>query len=242
MASEVVGLGCAEDRVRIHHLGVDLEKWPFRPRSWSPGQPLKVLIAGTFTEKKGIPYAIRALGRLRQEIGLEVTVIGDARPESAESLAQKREILAAIESSGLGGNVRLLGFQPHTVLVDEAYRHHLFLAPSVTATDGATEGGAPVTIIEMAASGMLVVSTRHCDIPEVIRDGETGFLAAERDVGGLTDGLLRLVDRSRSWPDILAAGRARVESEFNARIQGQRLAAIYASVAREALPPRAWHE
>jgi colanic acid/amylovoran biosynthesis glycosyltransferase len=241
MAREVVRLGCPEDRVRIHHLGVALETWPFQPRRWSPGHKLKVLIAATFTEKKGIPYAIRALSKLRQHVELEVTLIGDARPESAESRAQKREILSAIESQGLGGVVRLLGYRPHSVLIDEAYRHHLFLSPSVTAADGATEGGAPVAIVEMAASGMPIVSTRHCDIPEVIVDGRTGFLAEERDVEGLTDCLLRMVSQWQRWPEMLAAGRARVEAEFDAHVQGQRLATLYESLATGAQPRRISH-
>ena len=64
-------------------------------------------------------------------------------------------------------------------------KHDVFLAPSVTASNGDTEGGAPVAIIEMAASGMPIVSTRHCDIPSVVLDGVTGLLAAERDSEGL---------------------------------------------------------
>jgi len=75
----------------------------------------------------------------------------------------------------------MLGFQPHAILFEEAYKNHIFLSPSVTALDGDTEGGAPVTIIEMAATGMPIISTKHCDIPEVIKDGVTGFLANERD-------------------------------------------------------------
>ncbi len=52
-------------------------------------------------------------------------------------------------------------------------RHHLFLSPSVTAPDGDSEGGAPVSIIEAAATGMPVVSTTHCDIPQAVDDGVT---------------------------------------------------------------------
>ncbi len=70
-----------------------------------------------------------------------------------------------------------MGYQPHSTLFAEAYRHHIFLSPSVTASTGDTEGGAPVSLIEMAATGMLIVSTTHCDIPEVIKHGVTGLLA-----------------------------------------------------------------
>ena len=73
--------------------------------------------------------------------------------------------------------MRLLGYVSRETLREEAYEHDVFLAPSVTASNGDTEGGAPVAIIEMSASGMPIVSTNHCDIPSVVLDGVTGLLA-----------------------------------------------------------------
>ncbi|HUF21870.1 MAG TPA: glycosyltransferase [Burkholderiales bacterium] len=230
MRRSIVDLGCADDKVRVHHLGVRLDQLPFRSRSLAEGEPLRVLIASAFTEKKGIPFAMEALGRLRDEIRFEVTVIGDARG-SDESRAEKQKILDAIGRHGLQARVRLLGFQPYEVLLREMYGHHLLLAPSVTAADGDTEGGAPVTLIEAAATGMVVVSSRHCDIPNVVLDTQTGYLANERDVDGLAAALRTAVDESARWQEMLARGRARVESEFDAVRQGQRLAAIYGELA-----------
>ncbi len=231
MARCVVGIGCPVEKVRVHHLGVRLERLPFLARRWHPTEKLRVLIAATFTEKKGIPYALEALARLQHAVDLEITVIGDARQEVTESRMQKEKILAVINERGLASKVRLLGYQSHSRLIEEAYAHHLFLSPSVTAEDGATEGGAPVSIIEMAASGMLIVSSRHCDIPEVVLDGETGFLAEERDVDGLYDCLLKAIRDPDQWPQLLAAGRRHVESEFNALEQGVRLAEHYERVS-----------
>jgi colanic acid/amylovoran biosynthesis glycosyltransferase len=190
-----------------------------------------VLIAATFTEKKGIPYALQALGRLQHEVDLEVTIVGGAREELAEGREQKKQILGVIEAEGLAARVRLLGFQPHARVVSEAYDHHLFLSPSVTAADGGTEGGAPVAIIEMAATGMLIVSSRHCDIPEVIADGRTGLLADERDVDELFGCLVHAIRHPDEWPAMLAAGRRHIEAEFNAQNQGLRLAALYEGIA-----------
>ena len=229
MASELEALGCPAARIAVHRLGVDVERIEYRPRRWSPGEPLRVLIAASFREKKGIPYAIQALGRLGPDVPLEVTVIGDAnrQPGSAE---EKAKILDAVRAHGLEPVVRFLGFQPHDVLVAEAYRHHVFLSPSVTAADGDTEGGAPVSLIDMAASGMPVVSTRHCDIPEVVIDGVNAALAEERDVDGLVAALRSLLDAHAGWADRLQRGRAHIESRFEARAQGRALQDRYASV------------
>jgi len=230
MARCIVEIGCPEHKIRVHHLGVRLDRLQFRPRQWRAGERLRVLIAATFTEKKGIPYALEALGRLRGHADLDITIIGDAQ-ENEEGRAEKAKILAAVDKHGLSRQVRMLGYQPHASMIGEAYQHHLFLAPSVTSRDGGTEGGAPVSLIEMAATGMFVVSSRHCDIPEVILDGRTGFLAAERDVDGLVDCLLRAVRQPHSWGEFLNRGRAHVESEFNAVVQGARLADIYERAA-----------
>lgn len=230
MAQCIRGLGCPREKIRVHHLGVRVEEIPFRPRVWNPGEPLRVLIAASFREKKGIPYALQALGRLQEDLCLEATIIGDAGGE-ARSQAEKRAILEVIDRYKLQPRIRLLGYQPYATLFEEAYRHHLFLSPSVTAADGDTEGGAPVTIIEMLATGMPVISTAHCDIPEVVEHGVSGLLAEERDVDGLVRHLRWMVAHPGAWRAMAEAGRRRVEAEFNARIQGQRLAAIYRELA-----------
>ncbi len=226
MAECVVELGCPEHKVRVQRLGIDVENIAFRPRVWDGTGPLRFLIASSFREKKGIPYALEALGVLGQKIPFQVTIIGDAS-DKPRSRREKERILATIEKHNLGSRIRMLGYQPYSVLLEEAYRHHIFLSPSVTASDGDTEGGAPISIIEMCASGMPVVSTRHCDIPSVIRDGVTGLLADERDVDGLVRNLSWLIEHPALWEKMLLAAREHIKSEFDARVQGEKLAEIY---------------
>ena len=231
MARAIEALGCPRAKIRVHHLGVPVDDIAYAPRVLRPGEPLRVLIAASFREKKGVPIALEAVARARRTTPIEVTVIGDAGREPAHA-AEKARILETIARHGLGGSVRLLGYQPHDVLFEEAYRHHVFLSPSVTAADGDTEGGAPVAIVEMAATGMPIVSSRHCDIPEVVRDGETGLLADERDAGQLAAHLVRLAADPAAWRPMLDAGRRHIEREYDARRQGERLAAVYASLVR----------
>jgi colanic acid/amylovoran biosynthesis glycosyltransferase len=226
MAASVERLGCPRDKIRIHHLGVSLSEIPFKPRVWDGKQPLKVLIAASFQEKKGIPYALEALSRLGDDVPIEITVIGDANDEM-RSKAEKAKIVAALQRHELERNTRLLGYQPHRVCLEEAYGHHVYVSPSVTAGDGDTEGGVPVTLIEMAATGMPVISTWHCDIPEVIEHNVTGMLAPERNVNELVRVLFSLVERPDRWSSITAASRRHLEHNYDARKQGDKLAGIY---------------
>ncbi len=226
MGKCVEKLGCPAEKIRVQHLGIELDKHVFAPRSWQPGTPLRVLIASSFREKKGIPYGIEALAKLKAKVPIEVTLIGDAGKE-ATSQAEKKKILDAIEKNNLGNDVKLLGYQSYDRLIEEARTHHVYLAPSVTASDGDTEGGAPVSIIEMMASGMPVVSTYHCDIPHIVTHQETGLLAEERDVDGLFAGLLWLVENPDQWERLIQAARAWIEKAYDARVQGEQLAGLY---------------
>jgi colanic acid/amylovoran biosynthesis glycosyltransferase len=226
----IQALGCPPEKVTVQRLGVDTARIEYRPRRWEPGEPLRVLMAGTFREKKGFPYALEALGRLSRHVDVRVTVIGDATAEARDQ-RQKALMLEAIARHGLEDRVRFAGYRPHAELLAAAYEHHVFLSPSVEASDGDTEGGSPVAITEMAASGMPVVSTTHCDIPQAVVHGRTGFLAPERDVDALVDGLGELVSGRVDWPAMSAAARTHVEERFDARRQGQALAGVYRTMA-----------
>jgi colanic acid/amylovoran biosynthesis glycosyltransferase len=226
MARCVVKLGCPERKVKVQHLGVDVDNILFQPRQWHSDQPLRVLIAASFREKKGIIYAIEALKIVARGVPVQLTIIGDAGPESA-SQREKTLIYAALERSGLKEHTRLLGYQTHQTMFREAYDHHLFLQPSVTAQDGDTEGGAPVAIIEMLATGMPVVATTHCDIPEVVGPAFVHLLAPERDAVKLAECIQLLLDQPDSWSDLAQQGRRRVESEYHLLRQAERLANYY---------------
>lgn len=226
LAQSLIKLGCPPGKIKVHHLGIRLQDISFRPRCWQPGEPLRVLLAGSFVEKKGMPLAINALGRIMRRADLEITIIGDdnGQPRSRQ---EKIRMLDALRANGLESKTQLLGYQPYAILMQEAARNHVFLSPSVTASDGDSEGGAPVSIIDMAATGMPVVSSTHCDIPEVLQDGISGLLAKEEDIDELAERLHWLLDHPDEWTPMVEAARRRIEAEFDSEKQGQRLAALY---------------
>lgn len=230
MARAIEKLGCPGEKVRVQRLGIDLTGIEFRPRRWNRDRPLRLLFASSFREKKGIPYGLEAIGKLKEDgVDLEITIIGDAS-DDPRSHPEKTAILDTIERCGLTPHARLLGYQPHRVVMEEAYEHDVFLAPSVTAADGDTEGGAPVVITEMIATGMPVVSTFHCDIPAIVLHERTGLLAPERSSDALAGLIRRLVDAPQDWEPMVSAGRRHVEANFDARAQGRLLAERYAEV------------
>jgi colanic acid/amylovoran biosynthesis glycosyltransferase len=74
---------------------------------------------------------------------------------------------------------------------------------------------------------MPVLSTTHCDIPEVVMDGRSGFLVPERDTVALADKLERLALNPGLWEGMGLAGRRHVESNYDLKVQVRKLEDIY---------------
>jgi colanic acid/amylovoran biosynthesis glycosyltransferase len=101
-----------------------------------------------------------------------------------------------------------LNYREYLKRVEEA---DIFLHPSVTASDGDSEGGAPTTILEAQAMGLPVIATEHADIPNVVVPDRSALLSAERDVNGLARNILFLLENQQLWSRMGKTGREFVE-------------------------------
>jgi colanic acid/amylovoran biosynthesis glycosyltransferase len=228
MRQTILDLGCPSEKAKIQRIGVDLNKIRFKERRVGEDGKVRLLIAGSFVEKKGIPYAIESIGLAYENYkNIEVTVVGDATEVRQSSLKEKERIMNLVKKYDLTGITKFMGYLTYEELLEESYKAHIFVSPSVTAADGDSEGGSPVTITEFAASGMPILSTYHCDIPEVVRHDENGLLAQERDVEGLANNLVSLIKNPEHWVTMGQKGRKRVEENFNLHKQVKLLEQIY---------------
>src|SRR5262249_31326711 len=186
--------------------GIDLQRYPFRARALQDDEPVRIVTVGRLVEKKGIEYVIRALARVAsRHPRLRYDVIGDGplrRP--LEQLAREQSLgdILQFHGSVSGEKVR--------ALLDQA---HLFVLASVTAQDGDQEG-TPVSLLEAQAAGLPVISTRHSGIPEIVLDGESGWLVPEREVEALSGRLTTLIEHPEMWAACGSKGRQFVEAGF----------------------------
>lgn len=220
MARTLEAIGAPADRIRVVHLGVDLERIPFAERRPGDDGMVVGLIAASFREKKGISYALDAVARVAPRWpGLKLRIIGDGPMRS--------EIEARASRADLAGRVELLGSCAFPTYLDELRRAHFLMAPSVTASDGDSEGGAPVCLLDAQASGLPILATTHCDIPEATVPGKSALLAPERNAEALAAHLEQLLSHPEQWPAMGRAGRAHIEAEYDIRRQGARMAEVY---------------
>ena len=220
MRRSLIALGCPPKKTRICHIGVDTYKFSFKPRIQPEDNQVCLLMCGRLTEKKGVEYAIKAISHLVADYpDIRLRIVGDGPLRAGlESLIQEREVQ---------NQVQILGYLSHDAYAQEMANAHLFLAPSVQAADGDSEGGAPTVLLEAQASGVPVIASTHADIPEVVGIKEPGYLVPERNSLALAVRLREMLDNPQRWPELGRICRQHVESEYDIRQVTRVLESIY---------------
>lgn len=206
MQQKLVELGCPPEKISIVRIGIDLELFDFKKRTFpKAGQPIKICMCGRFVEKKGFIEGINAFAKaqrlLKQPLELDIIGDGQLRPQ----------IEQLVTTLDLQHNVKLWGSLDYKQYINLANQAHIFMAPSQTASNGDSEGGAPTVLLEMQALGLPIISTCHADIPYVVKHEQSGFLSPEFDTEALTENLVRLVLSPERWEAMGSAGRSFVE-------------------------------
>ncbi|MGB5135680.1 MAG: glycosyltransferase family 4 protein [Prochlorococcaceae cyanobacterium] len=152
---------------------------PPQPRA---AGPLRVLYVGSLGQRKGLSYALDAVGALGSQVSL--TLIG--RPTAPEC----RPLCAAL------GRHRWIETLPHPQILEQMRHHDVLVLPSLF------EGYALV-ISEALSQGLPVIATASTGAPESVRDRVEGFIVPLRDSQAIAERLQRLADD----PDLLAGMR-----------------------------------
>jgi glycosyltransferase involved in cell wall biosynthesis len=149
----------------------------FVSRSYNHDGPPKLLYLGTWLDQRGIFYLRDALTRLAPQLpGLSMTFAGCGYPP---------ETIRDFFGPELASNVVI---QP-TVPADQTHEllaaHDVFLFPSLME-------GMPTVLLEAMASGMPVITTETCGMPDIVEDGFNGLLIPPADSAAIENAVLRL--------------------------------------------------
>jgi glycosyltransferase involved in cell wall biosynthesis len=214
--------GLAADRVAAFPIGLDVEY--FRPAPADPdlrleiGLPNKQLLVGLISylrTYKGHEYFIEAARQiLAKRDDVTFIIVGEGPEE--------QPIRRLIEQLGLTARIRMLGFRDDLLNVFRSL--DIFVIPSV---EGDT---IPQVLMQALAMGLSVVSTTVGSIPDVVIEGETGFVVPPRDAHALADRVLPLLDDAGLRARMGANGRALVERSYSIDKMLDRMEAVYQSL------------
>lgn len=184
--------------VRVVHCGVDPDLFSYEPR---PAGTRAACVA-SLQEHKGHRVLIEAMADPGAPQNLRVQLVGSGPLE--------QELKVLVSRRGLSERVTFRGPLTEPEVRQVLNSSNLFVLPSLIAKDGQMEG-LPVALMEALAAGLVVVASRLSGIPELIIDGETGYLAEPGDPRSLAAALTRAVEGTLEHD----LGRRMVEREFD---------------------------
>lgn len=189
--------------VRLYN-GMHLSDFPYQ----SPESRSNIIVAvGRFVEKKGFEDLILACQELKAR-GIHFTcqLIGGGELEG--------KLSAMVESLDLQAYIQLPGPQPQRKVKEFIQSAAVMACPCVHGQDG-NRDGLPTVLLESMALGTPCVSTAVTGIPEVIRNGQTGVIVAERSPIELADALALLLEQPTLRVRLSAAARQLIEQDFD---------------------------
>jgi glycosyltransferase involved in cell wall biosynthesis len=168
---------------------------------------------GRLDEEKGIRELAAVAQQLPADIRFRFIGDGDLREWV------QRELAGEIDA----GSVEIAGWVDHDEIPQELNQLALVILPSQP-----TEG-LPTSILEALACGTPVYASPVSGVPDVVRDGETGFHIDSRDPAALVEGIERILDRD-DLATVSAAGRQLIEDEYSFAAACDRYRSILSTV------------
>jgi glycosyltransferase involved in cell wall biosynthesis len=180
---------------KVVTVGAGANVAPAAPSSREP-TPARFLFVGKQWERKGGPTVLAAFSRLRAERPeVELVIAG---PTDLSVHSPGVELLGRVSREGPGGHGRM-----EAVYADAT----AFVMPSLYEPLG-------VAVIEAMAAGLPCIGSTGGALPELIEEGETGFLVPPGDEDALLDRMRRLADDPELCRRLGEAGAARYRESF----------------------------
>ncbi len=172
----------------------------------------------------------------RKNVGLLLEVFRDAvtkmgsevRLLIAGSGSEEKALQRKARDLGIAGKVIFVGYVPEADKVRFYNLADVYVLPSSLEGFGMTAG-------EAMSCGKSVVASRVGSLPEVVADGETGFLVPLSDRKGFAEQVVRLLQNEPLARQFGEAGRRRVDALFRWEMVAKRLVNLYQQALRDNL-------
>lgn len=193
-------------KLRIVHCGVTPASYGTVPRKPFLG---RVCFVGRLDAVKGVPLLLEAFAAVRyRHPEARLTIVGDG-PDRARLEAQMCDL-------ELTEVVCFAGYLDERAVARLLEEVDMLILPSFAE-------GLPVVLMEAMASRIPVIASRVAGVPELVEDGVSGFLVPPSDLETLIERLDQLLADPGLCARMGAAGRLRVEAEFDIALEARRL-------------------
>jgi glycosyltransferase involved in cell wall biosynthesis len=183
------------------------------------------LVVASFTERKGIHYAIEAFKKFKSKYMItncKLRIIGDGPYlEILIRISDNDEDIVFVNN--------FIVEKPRELILHEMQNCDVFILTSITVSDSDKEG-TPVVLMEAQACGKPCISTFHAGIPEVVLHNKTGLLVKEKDANSIANAMYQFYSDSKLKNFFGENARFQIEKEFNNSIQIPELFDIYKSI------------
>lgn len=213
--------GVLADKITVIPPGVNVQEWNRpQPRRKKKDSPVKILFVGGNFKRKGGFILLEAFRMLRQEL---------AASENAK--VPKNIELHLVTQSNVSPEPGVHVYRdmhPNSAPLKQLYyASDIFCLPSYG-------DFLPMVLSEASATGLPTISTQVAAIPEITRDGETGFLIPVGDVLALKSKLKNLIQNSELRFLQGERATALVKAQFDAQKNAVKLLELLKQTADEA--------
>ena len=202
------------DKIHVVHCGLDRA---FHDGAVAPpANGARLVCVGRLGEQKGHLLLLAAMRRaFDRGLVFDLVLAGDGELRGA--------IEERIRALDLASHVRITGWIASAAVRSEIEAARALVLPSFAE-------GLPVVIMEAMALRRPVVTTFVAGIPELVRDGENGWLVPAGDVDALADAIVAsLAADGDALARMGSAGRERVLARHDVDVEAGRLARLFAA-------------
>jgi colanic acid/amylovoran biosynthesis glycosyltransferase len=197
--------GLSPERVPVIWMGVDVDRFRDQDARRPEAGVLKAVTIARLNWPKGHEFALRAIHALKREgIRIRYSIAGEG--------PYRPEIEALVIELALQEDVEFLGTVSENDVAQLLAAADVLLLTSIRLGEAA-----PVSVMEAMASGLPVIASIIGGTPDMIADGEDGFLCPQEDVEAIAGRLRQLAGDPGLRRRIGASARVTAERKFDAR-------------------------
>jgi colanic acid/amylovoran biosynthesis glycosyltransferase len=199
-------------KVHVVRCGLDRSYMEHAPTP-VPDVP-RLVTVGRLCEQKGQLLLVQAAAKLKRAgLDFELVLVGDG--------PLRGDLESLIEAEQLQDRVRITGWATGSIVQEEIEQARALVLPSFAE-------GLPVVLMEALARGRPVISTYVAGIPELVRDGECGWLVPAGSVDATAEAMRRVLETSAArLTEMGRNGNARVRRMHDAKVNARKLLRLF---------------